>query len=59
MVEATAMVGSRRVAAATLEYALEPAEPGTEAGRLADALRTLARELRPVPVGVAARADDE
>jgi 3-hydroxyacyl-[acyl-carrier-protein] dehydratase len=32
VVEATAMVGSRGVAAATLEDALEPAAPETEAG---------------------------
>jgi 3-hydroxyacyl-[acyl-carrier-protein] dehydratase len=59
VVEATAMVRLRRVAAATLEYVLEPAEAGTEAGRHAEGLRALARELQQAPVGVATRADDE
>jgi hypothetical protein len=44
---------------ATLEYALEPAEPETAAGRRADGLRALARELSQAPVGVAPRAADE
>src|SRR5882724_2341022 len=53
--EATATVGSRRVAAATLEYTLEPAEPGTDAGQRAERLRALARELRQAPVEIATR----
>ena len=59
MLDATATVRSRWVAAATLEYALEPAEPGTHADRQAERLRTLARELRQSPVEIATRGRDE
>jgi 3-hydroxyacyl-[acyl-carrier-protein] dehydratase len=59
VLEATATVGSRRVAAATLEYTLEPAEPGTDAGRRAERLRALARVLRQAPVEIATRGRDE
>jgi 3-hydroxyacyl-[acyl-carrier-protein] dehydratase len=59
VLEATATVGSRRVAAATLEYTLEPVEPGTDAGRQAERLRALARELRQAPVEIATRGRDE
>jgi len=55
--EAVAMVGARRVATAMLDYTLEPAEPGTDAGRHAERLRALVRELRPAPVGSGARGD--
>ena len=50
LIEATARVESRRVAVATLEYTLQPAEPGTEAGQHAERLRALARELPGGPV---------
>jgi predicted protein tyrosine phosphatase len=50
VLEATATVGPRRVAAATLEYTLEP---DTDARRHAERLRTLTRELRPAPVEIA------
>jgi len=53
VLEATATVDAQRVAAATLEYALEPAGPGTQAGRHAERLRALARELQRAPVGIA------
>jgi len=53
VLEATATVGSRRVAAATLEYTLETARPGTEAGRHAERLGALARTLREAPVETA------
>jgi 3-hydroxyacyl-[acyl-carrier-protein] dehydratase len=59
VLDATATVESRRVAVATLEYALEPAEPGTEAGWHAERLRALARELRQAPIEVASRGGDE
>jgi 3-hydroxyacyl-[acyl-carrier-protein] dehydratase len=59
VLDATAMVESRRVAAATLEYELEPAAPGTDAERHAARLGALARELMQTPVGLAARGDDE
>ena len=39
-----------------LEYTLEPAEAGTDAGRHAERLR-VARELWPVPVAIGARGD--
>ena len=55
--EAVARIGARRVATAMLEYTLEPAEPGTDAGRHAERLRGLARELWPVPVAAGARGD--
>ncbi len=55
VLDATAMVESRRVAAATLEYELEPAAPGTDAERHAARLGALARELTPVPAGLAPR----
>ena len=55
VLDATAMVESRRVAAATLEYELEPAAPGTDAERHAARLGALARELGPVPAGLAPR----
>jgi len=53
VLEATATVGPRRVAAASLEYALEAARPGTEAGRHAERLGALARTLRGAPVEIA------
>jgi 3-hydroxyacyl-[acyl-carrier-protein] dehydratase len=53
VLEATATVGARRVAAATLEYTLEAAEPETDASPHAERLRALARELRPAPVEIA------
>jgi 3-hydroxyacyl-[acyl-carrier-protein] dehydratase len=59
VLDAAAMVGSRRVAAARLEYELEPAAPGTDAERHAARLGALARELMQTPVGTAARGDDE
>ncbi|MGH7302911.1 MAG: 3-hydroxyacyl-ACP dehydratase FabZ family protein [Candidatus Rokuibacteriota bacterium] len=52
LIEATASVQARRVAAATLEYTVQPAEPGTEAGRHAERLRALARELLGAPVEI-------
>lgn len=52
VLEATAAVGPRRVAAATLEYTLEAARPGTEAGRHAERLGALARTLRGAPVEI-------
>jgi 3-hydroxyacyl-[acyl-carrier-protein] dehydratase len=54
VLEATATVGPRRVAKATLEYALEAARPGTEASRHAARLGALARRLRESPVETAA-----
>ncbi len=47
---ATADVGERRVATATLEYLLEEAHPGTSAGAEAARLRALAAELRRSPL---------
>ena len=58
VLDATAMVESRRVAAATLEYELEPPAPGTDAERHATRLGVLARELTPVPAGLAPRDGD-
>jgi 3-hydroxyacyl-[acyl-carrier-protein] dehydratase len=58
VLDATAMVESRRVAAATLQYELEPAAPGTDAERHAARLGALARELTPVPTGLAPRDGD-
>jgi 3-hydroxyacyl-[acyl-carrier-protein] dehydratase len=55
--EAVARIGACRVATAMLEYTLEPAEPGTDAGRHAERLHVLARELWPVPVAAGARGD--
>jgi 3-hydroxyacyl-[acyl-carrier-protein] dehydratase len=55
VLDATAMVESRRVAAATLEYELEPVAPGTDAERHATRLGALACELTPVPAGLARR----
>jgi 3-hydroxyacyl-[acyl-carrier-protein] dehydratase len=55
VLDAAAVVASRRVAAATLEYDLEPATPGTAAARAAERLGALGRELRPVTLGLAAR----
>jgi 3-hydroxyacyl-[acyl-carrier-protein] dehydratase len=54
VLDATAMVESRRVKAATLE----PAAPGTDAERHAARLGALARELTPVPTGLAPRDGD-
>jgi len=44
--DARATVAGERVAAATLEYALEPALAGTPAAREAERLRALVRELQ-------------
>jgi hypothetical protein len=55
VLDATAAVASRRVAAATLEYDLEPAIPGTPAARAAQRLGALGRELGPMALGAAAR----
>ena len=55
--DAVAVVGARRVATAMLEYTLEPAEPGSDAGRHAERLRSLARELWPAPVASGAAGD--
>jgi 3-hydroxyacyl-[acyl-carrier-protein] dehydratase len=55
VLEATAMGDGRRVAAATLEYAFEPAKPGTDARRHAERLRALARALQQAPVETATR----
>jgi 3-hydroxymyristoyl/3-hydroxydecanoyl-(acyl carrier protein) dehydratase len=54
VLEATATVGPRRVASATLEFTLEAATPGTDAGRRAERLGVLARALRRAPVEIAA-----
>jgi 3-hydroxyacyl-[acyl-carrier-protein] dehydratase len=59
VLDATALVESRRVAAATLEYELEPAAPGTDAEQHAARLGALARELMQAPIGIATRGDDE
>ena len=56
--DACATVDGQRVAAATLEYTLEPALPQTETGRQAECLRAFARELQRSP-GEATRAGDE
>jgi hypothetical protein len=58
VLDATAMVESRRVAVATLEYELEPAAPGTEAERYGVRFRAVARELLPAPAGVVTRGHD-
>ena len=47
---ASASVDGRRVATATLEFALEPAEPGSEAREHADRLRALAQLLDRSPL---------
>ncbi len=52
---ATADVAERRVATATLEYAVEEARPGTEAGREAARLRALAREIQELPIDLTSR----
>src|SRR2546422_464674 len=52
---ATADVDGRRVATATLEYALEAAHPGTDAAARAARLGALARELQRSPLELAAR----
>jgi hypothetical protein len=59
VLDATALVDGRRVAAATLEYALESAEPGTEGGLHAERLRALARELQRAPAETATGGGDE
>jgi len=59
VLDATALVDGRRVAAATLEYALESAEPGTEGGLHAERLRALARELERAPAETATGGGDE
>ena len=59
IVDATALVDGRRVAAAALEFALEPAAPDTDAGGHAERLRALARELPRAPVAVASGDSDE
>ena len=52
MLDASATVEGRRAATATLEYTLEPAQPGTYASRQAERLRALARELQRSTEGV-------
>ena len=52
MLDASATVEGRRAATATLEYTLEPAQPGTDAARQAERLRALARELQRSTEGV-------
>jgi 3-hydroxyacyl-[acyl-carrier-protein] dehydratase len=52
---ATADVADRRVASATLEYEVEEAPPGTEAGAEAARLCALAEELRRSPLDLASR----
>jgi 3-hydroxyacyl-[acyl-carrier-protein] dehydratase len=52
-IDAMAVVDGRRVASAALEFALEPAAPGTDDGGHAERLRALARELPRAPVAVA------
>jgi len=54
----SATVDGQRVAAARLEYTLEPALPQTETARQAECLRAFARELQLSP-GEATRAGDE
>ena len=53
--DAVATVGAHRVATAVLEYTLEPAVPGTDAGRHAERLVALARELGHEPAATGAR----
>ena len=45
VLDAAATVDGRQVAAATLEYTLEPVRPGTESAREAERLRLLAQVL--------------
>jgi 3-hydroxyacyl-[acyl-carrier-protein] dehydratase len=52
---ASADVDGRRVATATLEYALEDAAPGTAAAGAAERLRALVRELQQSPLDLAPR----
>lgn len=52
---ASADVDGRRVATATLQYALEAALPGTDAAARAARLAALARELQQSPLDLAAR----
>jgi len=59
ILDATAAVASRRVAAATLDYELEPVAPGTEAERYAQRLGALARALSAAADTVAARGPGE
>jgi len=54
---ATADVGDRCVASATLEYAVDQARPGTVAGAEAARLRALADELQRSPLDVTTPAD--
>lgn len=54
---ATADVADRRVASATLEYEVEDARPGTEAGAEAARLSALAEEIQRSPLDLAARGD--
>jgi 3-hydroxyacyl-[acyl-carrier-protein] dehydratase len=54
-IEGEALVESRRVASATLEFELEPAAPTTDAGRHAARLRATAGELLRAPVETAPR----
>jgi 3-hydroxyacyl-[acyl-carrier-protein] dehydratase len=49
VLDAAATVDGQRVAAATLEYTLEPVLPGTESTLEADRLRCLARALERAP----------
>ena len=55
VIAATADVDGRRVATATLEYALEATHPGTDAAARAARLDALARELQRSPLELAAR----
>ncbi len=54
---ATADVADRRVASATLEYAVDDARPGTEAGAEAARLSALAEELHRSPLDLATPGD--
>ena len=58
VLDAVATVDGQRVAAATLEYTLEPALPGSESALQAERFRRLAQALERAPVE-AARAGDE
>jgi hypothetical protein len=49
MLDAAAKVDGQRVAAATLEYTLEPVLPGTESALQAERLRLLAQALERAP----------
>lgn len=53
---ATADVADRRVASATLEYAVDEARPGSDAASEAARLQALADELQRSPLDLAARA---